>query len=133
MSRFTGSPQTAIEYNSTIIGALELSSKKWVLAVQLPAFGECPGRLRRRIGFFCRASEGQVRSGRSGDHPVILTHEAGRRILAGAFPCAMQRRGSRHANRGGLMIPPAPDLAASGLARGSGFPSAGASVEYFGP
>src|SRR5208337_2619338 len=36
MSRFTGSAQTAIDYNSTIIAALELSSKKWVLAVQLP-------------------------------------------------------------------------------------------------
>ena len=36
MSEFTGSAQTAIDYNSTIIAALELSSKKWVLAVQLP-------------------------------------------------------------------------------------------------
>jgi hypothetical protein len=31
-----GSPQAAIDHNSTIIGALELSEKKWVLAVQLP-------------------------------------------------------------------------------------------------
>ena len=36
MSQFKGSAQTAIDYNSTIIGALELSGKKWVLAVQLP-------------------------------------------------------------------------------------------------
>ena len=36
MSQFSGSPQAAIDYNSTIIGALELSEKKWVLAVQLP-------------------------------------------------------------------------------------------------
>ena len=35
MSQFSGSPQAAIDYNSTIIGALELSEKKWVLAVQL--------------------------------------------------------------------------------------------------
>jgi len=36
MSQFSGSSQAAIDYNSTIIGALELSEKKWVLAVQLP-------------------------------------------------------------------------------------------------
>jgi hypothetical protein len=36
MSRFTGSARTAVDYNCTIIGALELSQKKWVLAVQLP-------------------------------------------------------------------------------------------------
>ncbi len=35
MSQFSGSPQTqaSVDYNSTIIGALELSEKKWVLAV----------------------------------------------------------------------------------------------------
>jgi hypothetical protein len=36
MSQSSGSSQAAIEYNSTIIGALELGEKKWVLAVQLP-------------------------------------------------------------------------------------------------
>jgi hypothetical protein len=36
MSQTSGSSQAAIEYNSTIIGALELGEKKWVLAVQLP-------------------------------------------------------------------------------------------------
>ena len=35
MSQFSGFPQAAVDYNSTIIGALELSEKKWVLAVQL--------------------------------------------------------------------------------------------------
>jgi len=35
MSQFSGSPQAAVDYTSTIIGALELSEKKWVLAVQL--------------------------------------------------------------------------------------------------
>ena len=29
MSQLSGSPQAAIDYNSTIIGALELSEKKW--------------------------------------------------------------------------------------------------------
>src|SRR5271166_1434989 len=36
MCQFSGSTQAALDYNSTIIGALELSEKKWVLAVQLP-------------------------------------------------------------------------------------------------
>src|SRR5271166_3406468 len=36
MTQFSGSAQAALDYNSTIIGALELSEKKWVLAVQLP-------------------------------------------------------------------------------------------------
>jgi hypothetical protein len=36
MYQLSGSTQAALDYNSTIIGALELSKKKWVLAVQLP-------------------------------------------------------------------------------------------------
>ncbi len=36
MSQFSGSPQASVDYNSTIVGALDLSEKKWVLAVQLP-------------------------------------------------------------------------------------------------
>jgi len=36
MFQFSGSSQAAVDYNSTIIDALELSEKKWVLAVQLP-------------------------------------------------------------------------------------------------
>jgi transposase-like protein len=36
MYQLSGSTQAAVDYNSTIIGALELSEKKWVLAVQLP-------------------------------------------------------------------------------------------------
>ena len=36
MSQFTRFGQAAVDYNSTIIGALGLSEKKWVLAVQLP-------------------------------------------------------------------------------------------------
>jgi len=36
MPQFKGSAQAAVDYNSTIIGAMELSEKKWVLAVQLP-------------------------------------------------------------------------------------------------
>ncbi len=36
MYQLSGSTQAALDYNSTIIGAVELSEKKWVLAVQLP-------------------------------------------------------------------------------------------------
>jgi len=51
MSQFSGSSQAAIDYNSTIIGALELSEKKWVLAVQLPGVGR-----HSRAGFFSSLS-----------------------------------------------------------------------------
>jgi hypothetical protein len=36
MYQLSGSTQAALDYNSTIIGALEMSEKKWALAVQLP-------------------------------------------------------------------------------------------------
>ena len=82
MSQFLGSPQTAIEYNSTIIGALELSEKKWVLAVQLPgvdrhsrhvldACGERLVSFVERLKARCASAGGKIAR-------VILTHEAGR-------------------------------------------------------
>jgi transposase len=72
----------ALDYDTTIIGALELSENKWVLAVQLPgikrhtrhilgANGEELAELIRRLKARCAAS----------GHPierVILTREAGR-------------------------------------------------------
>ena len=39
MFQCSGSSQAAVDCNSTIIGAIELSEKKWVLAVQLPGVG----------------------------------------------------------------------------------------------
>src|ERR1700682_3835481 len=36
MTQFARPTSAAADYDSTIIGALELSEKKWVLAVQLP-------------------------------------------------------------------------------------------------
>ena len=39
MSQFSGFPQAAVDYNSTIIGALELSEKKWVLGACLLNLG----------------------------------------------------------------------------------------------
>jgi transposase len=82
MSQFSGSPQTALEYDSTIIGALELSEKKWVMAVQLPGVGRhsrhvldgCGDRL---VSFVERLKARCAASGRKIAR-VILTHEAGR-------------------------------------------------------
>jgi transposase len=82
MSQFSGSPQAAIDYNSTIIGALELSEKKWVLAVQLPgvdrhsrhvldAGGDTLASFVERLKARCAAAGRKIAR-------VILTHEAGR-------------------------------------------------------
>jgi transposase len=84
MSQPKGSAPTsaALNYDTTIIGALELSEKKWVLAVQLPgvkrhtrhvlgAGGEELATLIERLKARCAAA----------GHPItqmILTHEAGR-------------------------------------------------------
>src|SRR3979411_903656 len=72
----------ALDYDSTIIGALEMSDKKWVLAVQLPgvkrhtrhvleASGKELASLIERLKARC-APAGQPIA------RVILTHEAGR-------------------------------------------------------
>jgi transposase len=82
MSQFSGSSQAAIDYNSTIIGALELSEKKWVLAVQLPgvsrhsrhvldACGDGLVSFVERLKAKCAAAGRKIAR-------VILTHEAGR-------------------------------------------------------
>ena len=71
MSGFQRSAQAAVDYNATIIGALELSEKKWVLAVQLPGVDRHSRHVLDacgdEIGFLCRAVEGQVRIGRPED------------------------------------------------------------------
>ena len=82
MFQFSGSSQAAVDYNSTIIGALELSEKKWVLAVQLPgvsrhsrhALGACTDGL---VSFVERLKARCAAAGRKIAR-VILTHEAGR-------------------------------------------------------
>ena len=82
MSQFSGSPQTALDYESTIIGGLELSEKKWVLAVQLPgvsrhsrhALDACGDGL---VSFVERLKAKCAAAGRNITR-VILTHEAGR-------------------------------------------------------
>jgi transposase len=82
MSQISGSPQTALDYDSIIIGALELSEKKWVMAVQLPGVGRhsrhvldgCGDKL---ISFVERLKARCAAAGRKIAR-VILTHEAGR-------------------------------------------------------
>ena len=82
MTQITKPAPAIIDYDGTIIGALELSDKKWLLAVQLPgvnrhtrhalgANGEELVLLFEWLKARCAAA----------DHPVkrvIFTHEAGR-------------------------------------------------------
>ena len=82
MSQLSGSPQAAIDYNSTIIGALELSEKKWVLAVQLPGVDRHSRHVldacgERFVSFVERLKARCASAGRKIAR-VILTHEAGR-------------------------------------------------------
>jgi len=70
------------DYGSTIVGALELSEKKWVLAVQSP---ETDRHTRHTLGasgeeLTALLDRLKIRCGAAG-HPitrVIITHEAGR-------------------------------------------------------
>ena len=82
MYQFSGSTQAALDYESTIIGALEMSEKKWVLAVQLPgvcrhsrhvldACGDGVVSFVERLKARCAAAGRTIAR-------VILTHEAGR-------------------------------------------------------
>ena len=82
MSQFSGFPQAAVDYDSTILGALDLSEKKWVLAVQLPGVGRhsrhaldaCGDGL---VSFVERLKAKCAAAGRKIAR-VILTHEGGR-------------------------------------------------------
>ena len=82
MSQFSGFPRAAVDYNSTIIGALELSEKKWVLAVQLPGVDRHSRHVldacgERLVSFVERLTAKCASAGRKIAR-VILTHEAGR-------------------------------------------------------
>jgi transposase len=82
MPQIQGASKAAVDYNSTIIGALELSEKKWVLAVQLPGVDRhsrhvvdaCGDNL---VSFVERLKAKCASAGRKVVR-VILTHEAGR-------------------------------------------------------
>lgn len=81
MSQFLGSPQAVIDYNSTIIGVLELSAKKWVLAVQLPGVDRHRGKCWTLAGggwFLLSSLKAKCASAGRKIARVILTHEAGR-------------------------------------------------------
>ena len=82
MAQFQGSAQAAVDYNATIIGALELSEKKWVLAVQLPGVDRHSRHVldacgHRLVSFVERLKARSAAAGRKIAR-VILTHEAGR-------------------------------------------------------
>ena len=82
MSQFSGCPQAAVDYNSTIIGALELSEKKWVLAVQLPGVDRHSRHVLdacgERLVSFVERLKARCASASRLIVRVILTHEAGR-------------------------------------------------------
>ena|SRR5271155_3125344 len=66
MYQLSGSTQAALDYNSTIIGALELSEKKWVLAVQLPGVSRHSRHVLEACGDGLASfveRQGQVRGG----------------------------------------------------------------------
>src|SRR5580704_9791419 len=82
MTQFARPMPAAAGYDSTIIGALELSEKKWVLAVQLPgvkrhsrhvveARGDELAAFVERLKARCAVAGHNIKR-------VILTHEAGR-------------------------------------------------------
>ena len=82
MSQFTGFGQAAVDYNSTIIGALELSEKKWVLAVQAPGVDRHSRHVLDACGdrLVCFVEHLKAKCASAGRKVarVILTHEAGR-------------------------------------------------------
>ena len=82
MTQFARPTPASADYDSTIIGALELSEKKWVLAVQLPgvkrhsrhvveARGDELAAFVERLKARCAVAGHNIKR-------VILTHEAGR-------------------------------------------------------
>jgi len=82
MTQFARPTPAAADYDSPIIGALELSEKKWVLAVQLPgvkrhsrhvveARGDELAAFVERLKARCAVAGHNIKR-------VILTHEAGR-------------------------------------------------------
>src|SRR5271167_2804509 len=102
MSQLSGSTQAALDYNSTILGALELSEKKWVLAVQLPGVSRHSRHVldacgERLVSFVERLKAKCASAGRKIAR-VILTHEAGRGgFWLARFLCPTRYRGARYA------------------------------------
>src|SRR5580704_721176 len=83
MYQLSASTQAALDYNSTIIGALELSEKKWVLAVQLPGVSRYSRHVLGACGdglasFVERLKAARCAAAGRKIARVILTDEAGR-------------------------------------------------------
>ena len=83
--RLTGNPTpstAALDYDSTLIGALELSSKKWMFAVQLPGVKKHSRHVVEPNGPALAELIERLKSRSAGaGRPitrVIITHEAGR-------------------------------------------------------
>ena len=83
--RLTGNPTpstAALDYDSTLIGALELISKKWVFAVQLPGVKKHSRHVVEPNGPALAELIERLKSRSAGaGRPitrVIITHEAGR-------------------------------------------------------
>ncbi|MGJ0531964.1 hypothetical protein [Methylocystis sp.] len=94
--RPTGNPTpstAALDYDSTKIGALELSSKKWVFAVQLPGVKKHSRHVVEPNGLALAELIERLKSrAESNGRPiarVIVTHEAGRDGLPSLLmPCS---------------------------------------------
>jgi hypothetical protein len=85
MYQFSGSTQAALDYDSTIIGALEMSEKKWLLAVQLPGVSRHSRHVLAACGdglvsFVERLKARCAAAGRKVAR-IILTHEAGATVF----------------------------------------------------
>ena len=66
MTQFARPTPAAADYDSTIIGALELSEKKWVLAVQLPGVNRPWEAVRRCWPPLALIGSSQQRTSRAG-------------------------------------------------------------------
>jgi transposase len=82
MAQFVRPEPAALDYNSTIICALELSEKKWVLAVQLPGINRHSRHVLEARGdelaAFVEWLKARCAAAGHKIARVILTHEAGR-------------------------------------------------------
>ena len=75
----------ALDYDSTMIGALELSSKQSVFAVQLPGVKKHLGHVVEPNGLALAELIKQLKSRSAAAGRVIMTHEVGRDEDFGLF------------------------------------------------
>ena len=99
-----GSAQAALDHNSTIIGALELSEKKWVLPVQLPGVGRIQGMCWDACGDGPASFVERLKARCAAEAPISSSSEASQRDLRSQVGSALEtcRHGARqhiHASR----------------------------------